>query len=60
MRNIKITYWISTCIISALVFFSGYNYLTREEVTQACQHLGFPIISELSSPSLNFQLRLRC
>jgi hypothetical protein len=42
MRNIKITYWISTCIISAMVFFSGYNYLTREEVKQACQHLGFP------------------
>lgn len=42
MKSIKITYWISTCIIAALVFFSGYNYLTREEVKEACHHLGFP------------------
>lgn len=42
MKALKTTYWVSTGAVAALVLLSAYNYLTREEVKLACQHLGFP------------------
>jgi hypothetical protein len=41
-KAIKITYWISTAIISLMMLFSAYSYLTNPMIKQAFQHLGFP------------------
>lgn len=42
MKRNKIIYWSSTSIISALMLFSGYAYLTDLEMKSAFTHLGFP------------------
>jgi len=42
MKAIKITYWVSTIIVAAMMLFSAYSYLTKPEMKQAFQHLGFP------------------
>lgn len=42
MKTIKIIYWISTTIVSLMMVFSAYSYLTNETIKQAFQHLGFP------------------
>ncbi len=42
MKAIKITYWISTGIISLMMTFSAYSYVTNPEVAQGFTHLGFP------------------
>ncbi|GAA3973056.1 DoxX family protein [Pedobacter ginsengiterrae] len=41
-KTIKITYWISTAIVSLMMIFSSYSYFTNPEVKQGFQHLGFP------------------
>ncbi|MCV9927182.1 DoxX family protein [Flavobacterium sp. LS1R49] len=39
----KIIYWISTGIISLMMLFSAYSYITNPEMkTVFAQHLGFP------------------
>ena len=42
MKATKITYYISTGLISAAMAFSTFAYLTKPELKQAFQHLGFP------------------
>lgn len=42
MKAVKITYWISTSLISLLMVFSAYSYLTQDKMAQAFHHLGFP------------------
>ncbi len=42
MKAIKITYYLTTGIISAAMIFSLYAYLTNPEVKLAFRHLGFP------------------
>ena len=41
-KTIKIIYWITTAIISLMMIFSAYSYLTNEAIKGAFQHLGFP------------------
>jgi len=38
----KITYYTTTALISIAMAFSTYAYLTRPELKEAFQHLGFP------------------
>jgi len=38
----KITYYIATGLISIAMAFSTYAYLTKPELKEAFQHLGFP------------------
>jgi uncharacterized membrane protein YphA (DoxX/SURF4 family) len=42
MKSVKITYWILTIIIAAMMLFSAYSYLTKPEMAAAFQHLGYP------------------
>jgi hypothetical protein len=42
MKTVKITYWISTSLMSLLMVFSAYSYLTQDKIAQAFHHLGFP------------------
>lgn len=39
---IKIIYWISTALVSLMMTFSAYSYLTNETIKQGFHHLGFP------------------
>jgi uncharacterized membrane protein YphA (DoxX/SURF4 family) len=41
-KTIKIIYWISTAIVSLMMIFSAYSYLTNDLIKGAFQHLGFP------------------
>jgi len=41
-KAIKIAYWISTAIVSLMMLFSAYSYLSNPMVKQGFQHLGFP------------------
>jgi hypothetical protein len=38
----KITYWITTGIVAAMMAFSAYAYLTQPAMADAFKHLGFP------------------
>ncbi|MDP9080410.1 MAG: DoxX family protein [Bacteroidota bacterium] len=42
MKTIKITYWVTTSIISLMMMFSAYSYLTQPAMAQGFTHLGFP------------------
>lgn len=42
MKAIKITYWITTAIVSLMMLYSAYAYLTADAMQQAFQHLGYP------------------
>jgi hypothetical protein len=42
MKKIKITYWITTAIVSLMMTYSAYAYVTQDAVQKAFQHLGFP------------------
>ncbi len=35
-------YWVSTALISVMMVFSGFSYLTNEEIKTAFAHIGFP------------------
>ncbi|CAH0191351.1 hypothetical protein SRABI27_01512 [Pedobacter sp. Bi27] len=41
-KTIKTIYWISTALVSLMMTFSAYSYLTNETIKQAFRHLGFP------------------
>jgi hypothetical protein len=38
----KIIYWITTAIVSLMMAFSAYAYLTQPAMKQGFHHLGFP------------------
>ena len=42
MKKNKIIYWTSTAIISGMMLFSAYSYLTNDQVKNAFVHFGFP------------------
>ena len=42
MKAQKITYWISTLLISAMMLLSSYSYFTNPEVKTGFEHLGYP------------------
>ncbi len=42
MKATKITYYITTGLMSFAMAFSTYAYLTKPELKQAFEHLGFP------------------
>ncbi len=42
MRALKIAYWSATGIISLMMVFSAWNYLSNPEMKVGFQHLGFP------------------
>ena len=42
MKTTKITYWSATVILSIMMVFSAWSYLTSAAIAQAFQHLGFP------------------
>lgn len=42
MKAAKITYYATTGLMSFAMLFSTYAYLTKPELKQAFQHLGFP------------------
>lgn len=42
MKKDKLIFWITTSIISLMMLFSAFNYLTNDEMKAAFTHLGFP------------------
>jgi len=42
MKATKITYYATTGLISFAMLFSAYAYLTKPELKEGFQHLGFP------------------
>lgn len=42
MKANRITYWTTTSIVSLMMVYSGFLYLTATEMQQAFQHLGYP------------------
>ncbi len=42
MKATKTFYWISTLLLSLLMLYNAYAYLTMPMMKQAFQHLGFP------------------
>ena len=42
MRTHKIIYWTATGIVSAMMLFIAFRYLTNQEMKAAFVHLGFP------------------
>lgn len=42
MKKLKITYWITTGIFSAMMLFSATMYFTSPDMAQTFEHLGFP------------------
>lgn len=42
MKTINIIYWISTVLLSLMMFMSAYMYFTSPDVKGGFVHLGFP------------------
>lgn len=42
MKAIKITYWVTTVIVTIMMIYSAYAYLTQDALVQAFHHLGYP------------------
>lgn len=42
MKKLKLTYWITTGLFSAMMLFSATMYFTNPQMAQTFQHLGFP------------------
>ena len=42
MKKDKIIYWTTTGLVSAMMLFSAYSYLTNETMKIGFVHLGFP------------------
>ena len=42
MKATKITYWVTTSIITLMMLYSAYAYLTQPMMEQAFHHLGYP------------------
>lgn len=42
MKHRSITFWITTGVVTAMMLFSGFAYLTNPAMATAFDHLGFP------------------
>jgi uncharacterized membrane protein YphA (DoxX/SURF4 family) len=42
MKANKITYWVTTSIVSLMMIFSAYSYLSKPAMVEAFNHLGYP------------------
>ena len=42
MKKDKIIFWITTGVVSVMMLFSAFNYLTNTEIKGAFSHLGYP------------------
>ena len=42
MKATKITYWVTTVIVTIMMLYSSYAYLTQDALVQAFHHLGYP------------------
>ena len=42
MKKEKIIYWGTTGLVSAMMLFSAFGYLTNPQMMEAFVHLGFP------------------
>lgn len=42
MKTTKIFYWIFTALVSLMMLYSAYAYLTNPTVAQGFHHLGYP------------------
>jgi uncharacterized membrane protein YphA (DoxX/SURF4 family) len=42
MKTTKILYWVITSVFALMMTYSGFLYLTSEEMKQAIVQLGFP------------------
>jgi hypothetical protein len=42
MKKFKIAYWATTAIISLMMAFSAFSYLSSPDMVKAFQFLGFP------------------
>jgi uncharacterized membrane protein YphA (DoxX/SURF4 family) len=42
MKATKIFYWITTVLVSLMMLFSAYSYLTNPQMAAAFKHLGYP------------------
>ena len=42
MNKLKITYWTTTAIFSAMMLFSATMYFSSPQMAQTFEHLGFP------------------
>ena len=42
MKGVKITYWITTILISLMMLMSSFMYLTAPKMAEGFHHLGFP------------------
>ncbi len=42
MKATRISYWILTGIVSLMMTYSGYAYLSDPKIAQAFIHLGYP------------------
>ena len=42
MKKDKIIFWITTGIVSVMMLYSAFSYLTNEQIKLAFVHLGFP------------------
>ncbi len=42
MKKYKIIFWSTTAIVSAMMLFSAFNYITNAGMKEAFVHLGFP------------------
>ncbi|GAB3926988.1 DoxX family protein [Mucilaginibacter myungsuensis] len=41
MKATKITYWVTTAIVSLMMVFSAYKYLTDPAIDAGFKHMGF-------------------
>ena len=42
MKKLKISYWATTSLLSLMMAFSAFSYLTSADMIKAFQFLGFP------------------
>lgn len=42
MKHRSITFWVATGLVTAMMLFSGFAYLTNPAMAAAFDHLGFP------------------
>ena len=42
MKKIKLTYWITTALLSLMMLFSAAMYFTSSDIEAAFTHIGFP------------------
>lgn len=42
MKAVKITYWATTILVTLMMVYSAYAYLSQSVMTDAFHHLGFP------------------